>query len=178
MWALHHELVLFLRSRNSFLYAPENEIEWDILVWTTLYEMWAVGRHRLDVVTFNYLNYSLFNCLPAGCILWIYIHYGNPWNCYRGVGVQSVLVEFVMHCIVQEKFIGFFTFRSLYQGVTVLNIVFNYSIAYLLAYLRYEYCSSRSGFRGGCTSSLSACVATSADDILVMLKFTVKKYII
>ena len=33
MWALYHELVLLLQSRNYFSYVPENEIEGDILVW-------------------------------------------------------------------------------------------------------------------------------------------------
>ena len=27
MWDLHHELVIFLQSRNYFLYVPDNEIE-------------------------------------------------------------------------------------------------------------------------------------------------------
>ena len=35
MWYLHHELVLFLQSRNCFCYVPDNEIEGDILGWTT-----------------------------------------------------------------------------------------------------------------------------------------------
>ena len=30
---LHHELVLFQKSRNCFRYLPENEIEEDILGW-------------------------------------------------------------------------------------------------------------------------------------------------
>ena len=34
MWALHHKLFLLLQSRNCFRYAPENETEGDILVWT------------------------------------------------------------------------------------------------------------------------------------------------
>ena len=33
--ALHHKFVLFLQSRNSFLYVQDNEIEGDILSWTT-----------------------------------------------------------------------------------------------------------------------------------------------
>ena len=35
MRALHHESVLFLQSRNLFFYVPDNEIEGDILGWTT-----------------------------------------------------------------------------------------------------------------------------------------------
>ena len=35
MWDLHHELVLFLQSRNCFRYVSENETEGDILSWTT-----------------------------------------------------------------------------------------------------------------------------------------------
>ena len=35
MRALHHELVLFQKSRNCFRYVPENEIEGNILGWTT-----------------------------------------------------------------------------------------------------------------------------------------------
>ena len=35
MWALHHELVLFQKNRNYFRYVPDNEIEGDILGWTT-----------------------------------------------------------------------------------------------------------------------------------------------
>ena len=35
MWALHHELVLFLQSRNCFRYVPENDIEGGIVGWTT-----------------------------------------------------------------------------------------------------------------------------------------------
>ena len=37
MRALHHESVLFLQSRNLFFYVPDNEIEGDILGWTTSY---------------------------------------------------------------------------------------------------------------------------------------------
>ena len=34
MWALHHELVLFLQIMIFFRYVPENEIKGDILGWT------------------------------------------------------------------------------------------------------------------------------------------------
>ena len=37
MWDLHHELVIFLQSRNCFRYVPDNEIKGDILGWTTSY---------------------------------------------------------------------------------------------------------------------------------------------
>ena len=37
MRALHHELVLFQQSRNFFRYLTENDIEGDILEWTTSY---------------------------------------------------------------------------------------------------------------------------------------------
>ena len=33
MWALHHKLVLFQKSRDCFHYVPENDIEEDILGW-------------------------------------------------------------------------------------------------------------------------------------------------
>ena len=33
MGYLHHELVLFQKGRNYFLYEPDNETEWDILGW-------------------------------------------------------------------------------------------------------------------------------------------------
>ena len=35
MWALYHELFLFLQSSNCFCYVPDNDIKGDILVWTT-----------------------------------------------------------------------------------------------------------------------------------------------
>ena len=34
MWGLHHELVLFLQSRNCFHYVLEDEVEGGILGWT------------------------------------------------------------------------------------------------------------------------------------------------
>ena len=34
MWALHHELFLFLQCGNFFRYVSENDIEGNILVWT------------------------------------------------------------------------------------------------------------------------------------------------
>ena len=36
MWALYHELVIFLKSSNRFRYVPENKIEGGILGWTLL----------------------------------------------------------------------------------------------------------------------------------------------
>ena len=43
MWALHHEFFLFQKSRSYFSYVPENEIEGDILGWTT-------SKFRYDMI--------------------------------------------------------------------------------------------------------------------------------
>ena len=50
MCALHHELVLFQKSRNCFRYAPENEIEGDILGWTTSYYLCFVSEILIDML--------------------------------------------------------------------------------------------------------------------------------
>ena len=42
MWDLHHGLVLFQQSRNYFRYVPENDIEGEILGWTTSYTNYKV----------------------------------------------------------------------------------------------------------------------------------------
>ena len=39
IWDLHHKLFLFQQSRNCFSYLPENDIEGDILNWTTFFIM-------------------------------------------------------------------------------------------------------------------------------------------
>ena len=43
MWALHQELVLFLQIMNCFRYVPDNDIEGDILGWTTSKESCGWG---------------------------------------------------------------------------------------------------------------------------------------
>ena len=49
MWALHHKLVLFQQSKNFFHYVPENDIEGDILGWTTSWVIpWFPDAHILD----------------------------------------------------------------------------------------------------------------------------------
>ena len=37
MGSLHHELVIFLQSRNCFRYVTKNDIKGDIFGWTTSY---------------------------------------------------------------------------------------------------------------------------------------------
>ena len=54
MWALHHELVLFQKSRNCFRYVLENDIEGGILGWTTsmcnLYTTLVIHYIRISVL--------------------------------------------------------------------------------------------------------------------------------
>ena len=66
MWALHHELVLFLQSRNCFWYVPDNDIEGDILGWN-------LSVNKID--TRVGVLYSLPCTIPVSCIFpWCDIH--------------------------------------------------------------------------------------------------------
>ena len=55
MWYLHHELVLLQQSRNCFCYVPDNDIEGDILGWTTSY-----SQHKISssYITFGGMFYT------------------------------------------------------------------------------------------------------------------------
>ena len=50
--ALYRELVLFLRSKNSFSYIPENESEQDILGW------------NMSIIYLSYDHYNLYKLIP------------------------------------------------------------------------------------------------------------------
>ena len=63
MRSLHHELVLFQKSRNCFRYVPDNKIEEDIFGWTTsntkrgkFEYLWC----SKDLTTFGYSQISIF----------------------------------------------------------------------------------------------------------------------
>ena len=60
MWALHHELVLFLQGRNFFRYVSENEIEGGILGWTTSSKIFFISFFIHLIQTLNKRCY--WNC--------------------------------------------------------------------------------------------------------------------
>ena len=135
MWALHHELVLFQKSRNCFRYVPENEIEGYILVWTMSRVRYDYIEVLIQCVTpkMQHMYHNFSRCgvrkyhkrrkmvfiggIPVVTTIFIMVRGRLWWWCVTRVdflvGIDYCIQILTIVCIIANKIIIIIKFWSL-----------------------------------------------------------------
>ena len=112
MCTLHHKLVLFQQSGNCFCYVPENDIEGDILGWTTsmggphpttfnkIPVWWNVNhQYKWEHTNSTHMLYAYLNKHTYTSYEWILVFTGNNEQCIQDL-LKVTSSTFNLHIII------------------------------------------------------------------------------